>query len=439
MTSRRLIPARSGARACASGCIIDSDPPAQPTPIPWFIAPTTGNPLATRRTLAELKTEIDRRARGDLAPITGVPYEDACAVIATVADLERDHWARAWSDRADLHLERAHALESTAPDAAREAFRRAWRVFNFARWPVENTPYKRYVYPRALSAFRNYGRLLEPAIEVVRVPFENQVIVAYLRVPASPRPAPLVLGISGLDSRKEDVAVAADPYLGLGIALLAVDMPGTGEAPIALDRTAERMFSALLDYVSLRPDLDASRVIVQGRSWSGYWAAKLAIVERSRLRGTIVHGGPIDRYFAADWLKASLDTPEYLYDYFPAKAALFGASTVEDMLERAAMYSLAAQGILDEPSAPMLVVNGALDSQIPVDDIFVLLRHGSPKETWINPAGGHMGRSREWPSHRIRDEVIAPWITRRLGLAAVAGGTGAMDCGIRTERDTSSR
>jgi dienelactone hydrolase len=364
--------------------------------------------------LQELKAEIARRAERDLAPLTGVPVEDARAVLEQVDDLERDTWARAWSDRADIHLERAHSLEAHSPINARKEFWKAWRVFNFARWPLENTPFKRYVYPRALAAFRNYGRLLDPAIELVRVPFENQTIVAYLRLPPAPRPAPLVLGISGLDSRKEDVAVAAEPYLQHGIALLAVDMPGTGEAPIPLDRTAERMFSALLDYVARRGDIDATRVIVQGRSWSGYWAAKLAIVERARLHGTVVHGGPIDRYFARDWLVPSLDTPEYLYDYFPAKAALFGATTIDDMAEHALTYSLAAQGVLDQPSAPMLIVNGARDSQIPVEDIFVLMRHGTPKEAWINPVGGHMGRSADWPSQRIRDEVILPWISRRF-------------------------
>lgn len=386
-------------------------PPAEP---PWFIAPTSGSPLLTRRTLAELKEEVARRAQNDAAPLTGVASEDALAVVASVEDLERDSWARAWSERAELHLERAHALEATSAADARGEFRRAWRLFNFARWPVENTPFKRYVYPRALAAFRNFGRLIDPPLELVRVPFENQVIVGCLRVPASPRPAPVVLGISGLDSRKEDVAETGEPYLKHGIALLAVDMPGTGEAPIALERSAERMFSALLDYVAQRPDLDASRVVVQGRSWSGYWAAKLAVVERARLRGAVVHGGPIDRYFSRDWLVPSLETLEYLYDYFPAKVALFGGETAEDMAARASGYSLLTLGVLDQPAAPMLVVNGARDSQIPVDDVFVLLRHGPPKEAWINPLGGHMGRSPEWPSRRIRDEVVVPWIVRKL-------------------------
>jgi fermentation-respiration switch protein FrsA (DUF1100 family) len=127
-----------------------------------------------------------------------------------------------------------------------------------------------------------------------------------------------------------------------------------------------------------------------------------------------VHGGPIDRYFSRDWLVPSLETLEYLYDYFPAKAALFGGETAEDMAARASGYSLVTLGVLDQPAAPMLVVNGARDSQIPVDDVFVLLRHGPPKEAWINPLGRHMGRSPEWPSRRIRDEVVVPWIVRKL-------------------------
>ena len=86
-----------------------------------------------------------------------------------------------------------------------------------------------------------------------------------------------MLGISGLDSRKEDVIVLSQAYVEQGLGLFAVDMPGTGEAPVGLDGDAEGMFAAILDYFAARADLDAARVVVQGRSWSGYWAARLAI------------------------------------------------------------------------------------------------------------------------------------------------------------------
>jgi len=170
----------------------------------------------------------------------------------------------------------------------------------------------------------------------------------------------------------------------------------------------------VLDYLEKRQDVDSERIVVQGRSWSGYWAAKLAISERTRLRGTVMHGGPIHHYFQPDWLTKSLGTGEYLYDYLAAKNALVGATNLEEMVERMRKFSLLDAGVLDQPSAPMLCVNGARDSQVPIADIFLLLQHGDPKEAWINPAGGHMGRSPEWPSPLIAEKVLLPWISRRF-------------------------
>jgi len=386
----------------------------------WFIPVTRDNPFCLGRSLSELKTELMRRVRGKLMPIAGVPESDAQAVIDSINSLERDDWAQAWAARGDLHLQHADALRSTDSAAAREAYRLAWRLFHYARWPVENTPFKRYVYPRALAAFRNYGRLLDPVLEVVRIPHDNQVITAYLRIPKGIRKAPLVIGISGLDSRKEDVMVLSEAYLARGIALLAIDMPGTGEAPVALTPGAEKMFGAVLDWVAARDDLDASRVVIQGRSWSGYWAALLAVTERERLRGAVMHGGPIHHYFQPQWLAPSLESHEYLYDYLPATAALFGVETLDEVLAAAPAYSLQARGYLDQRAAPLLLINGARDSQIPIADVELLAATCPQSTVWINPEGGHMGRSAEWSGNRIFTEVTAPWLARMLGLSPAA-------------------
>src|ERR1700687_3338887 len=76
---------------------------------------------------------------------------------------------------------------------------------------------------------------------------------------------------------------------------------------------------------------------------------------------------------------------------------------------------LKEQGLIDKPGAPMLLVNGDNDSQVPIADLDLLLHAGSPKEAWVNPGGGHMGRSAEWPDGRIFSEVVGPWIARQLG------------------------
>ena len=179
------------------------------------------------------------------------------------------------------------------------------------------------------------------------------------------------------------------------------------------------MYSTVLDYVQTRKEIDAKRVVVRGQSWSGYWAAILAYTERARLRGAVVHGVGIHGYFQPEFQRTGLTTREYLFDLFPARSAIFGVSTREDFLNYGPRMSLQTQGWLDKPAAPMLLVNGERDTQQPIADLYLMMKHGDPKDAWVNPAGGHMGRSEQWPQRRVLDEVVLPWIERKLAPGAV--------------------
>ncbi len=70
----------------------------------------------------------------------------------------------------------------------------------------------------------------------------------------------------------------------------------------------------------------------------------------------------------------------------------FGLSTYEEWIEQSPKLSLLDQGILDEPCAPLLLVNGVKDSVFPITDMYLLLEHGSPKSARFFPVG-HMGRT----------------------------------------------
>lgn len=368
-----------------------------------------------RRDLEALKQEVQRRADRAMPPLGGISPEDAKAALSGITSLEREEWAIAFNGVAEKHWQRAESLGGNRGEAAREYWQ-AWRLFHFARWPTENAPAKRHAKQRALESFRQYAPRVDPAIETVRIPFEGKEIIAYLRLPAGIRPAPLVFGIAGLDSRKEDVAAHTDGYLKRGLGIFSIDLPGTGESLHAVAEVgSDRIFSAALDYLATRPDVDAGRIVVQGRSWSGHWAAKLAITECERLRGSVMHGGPIHHYFQPQWLKSSLATGEYLYDYLEAKCSMHGANGLDDLLAKARPFSLLEQGLLDHPSCPMLVVNGARDSQVPIADLYLLLEHGDVKDAWVNPQGGHMGRSPQWPGPAIAEKVLMPWMLQKLG------------------------
>ena len=367
------------------------------------------------RNLDELKAETLRRAERAEGPIGEVKMADAERAVAALHDLERDTWASAWATIGEEYLARAKAAESE--EEARENYYYAWRYFDIGRWPTEkHSDGKREAYENALAAFREYGLRLDPPVETVRIPFEGTEIVAYLRLPDGVRPAPLVFGMNGLDSRKEGVMATSNAFVENGIAAFAIDMPGTGQAPLLIDVGSERYLSAALDYLVTRPEIDASRIVVQSRSWSSYWAAVLAVTERDRLVGVAAHGSGFHHNFQPEWQRVAISSQEYLFDLFPARSVVYGVDNMEDFLAYGPRLSLVERGLIDQPSAPMLVLNGENDTQQPISDLYLMMKNGDPKTAWVNPDGGHMGRNEEWPTGRIMAEVVRPWLMRQLGV-----------------------
>jgi esterase FrsA len=238
-----------------------------------------------------------------------------------------------------------------------------------------------------------------------------------LRLPRGAGRKPVVITIGGLDEYKEfGTEHGSADLVRAGLGSFALDMPGTGEAPVKMEVGAERMITKAIDYLATRGDVDPQRLAVFGASAGGYWSALAGYVERQRLRAVVVQGGPVHNYFQADWQRKSWDTDEYLFGLKEARMFVYGFKTGEDdaFLKKLASFSLETRGILKEPSAPMLVVNGEKDTQVPIADLYLLMRTGTPKMAWVNPDGGHTGRSKEWPQDRINSEVIVPWLVATL-------------------------
>ncbi|OGA50865.1 MAG: hypothetical protein A3F74_00930 [Betaproteobacteria bacterium RIFCSPLOWO2_12_FULL_62_58] len=71
------------------------------------------------------------------------------------------------------------------------------------------------------------------------------------------------------------------------------------------------------------------------------------------------------------------------------------------------------QGLLECPSAPLLLVNGKKDDQQPIEDLYLLLEYGNPKEARVYPEGGHMGRSPGTTDEEIIG-LIVRWLKSKL-------------------------
>jgi len=374
---------------------------------------------AQERTIEEIKTEAIHRAENGMYPLIGLDPTDVRETLASVKTRDKDEWAAAFMGVADRYMNEAKKLEATDRDKANADYIRAWRLYSFGRWPIPASPGKQRSYEKALEAFRAHARFLDPPLEIVRIPFEEREIIGYLRLPKSTNgPVPLVIAINGLDSRKEDLSETFGAILPFGIGFLAVDGPGTGESPIKVSENAERMLSRVIDYAQSRPDIDKNRLAVHGVSWGAYWATKLAIVERSRIKGASAQSPPVDGFFQRDFLMHSLlGNREYLFDQVPALMNVFdGVHTVDELAVELEKMSLVKQGLLGKPMAPMLVLAGVKDTQVPISDIYMLLSQGdTPKVAWINPQGGHLGRQvKVWPDPVIFKQVIIPWLAQTL-------------------------
>jgi len=383
---------------------------------PGFATRVAFAQIPSERTLEELKEETLKRVqeKPQRTMVEGILVDDAQAALANLKSLDRDDWAAVWTPFGDRYMSQAKSLESAGNPSAKDMYLRAYAYYKLAHYPTDNSAKKKEAYQKGIDAFLHYARYLKPRLEVVRIPFEGKEIVGYLRLSDNPRPAPLVYLVTALDSRKEEWAVRNSLYLDQGIGIFVTDMPGTGQAPIKADPTAERMLSRVLDYLQGRSEIDAKRIGFYGGSWSGYWAAKMAIVERERLKAVVAQGVGVHNYFQPEWQRKALGTREYLMDLFAARASVYGVSTLEDFLAFGPKMSLITLGLIDRASAPMLLINGEHDSQVPIEDLHLLLRHGSPKEAWVNPKGMHMGRGPGWSSQKIQREITVPWMVRML-------------------------
>jgi pimeloyl-ACP methyl ester carboxylesterase len=260
---------------------------------------------------------------------------------------------------------------------------------------------------------------MDPPLEVVHIPFEGKEIIGYLRFPKGVTgPVPMVIAVNGLDSRKEDLTESFSAILPYGIGYIAVDGPGTGQSPIKASPTADRMLSKVLDYLSTRPEVDKTRIAMHGVSWGAYWGTKMSILERTRLKCVSVQSPPTDLFFQKEFVMNSLlGNREYLFDQIPAMMGIFdNVTTLDQVVDEFAKMSLANQNLLGKPTTPMLILAGTLDTQVPISDVYKLLDSGDvPKDAWINPKGGHLGRQvGVWPDPRIFKSVILPWLARNL-------------------------
>ncbi|HZM43957.1 MAG TPA: alpha/beta fold hydrolase [Burkholderiales bacterium] len=377
-------------------------------------------PKAGERTLDEVKKEVLRRA-GQHSPFEGVRKIDVEKIVGGLTSLDKDHWAERWSAVGLDYEGKADALakQGGAGKDIADIYMLAFNYCSLGRYPAATTPGKKEAYRHSLRIFRKAAKYFDPPLQVAEYPCDELKLTGYLQVPKGVAKPPVVMHWGGVDMWKENRQHANAVLHGLGLATFTVDMPGVGEHPLKFtDPRAERTYSAAIDYLLSRTNIDGSRIGVWGGSFGGYWAARLAYKEAKRVKAAVFHGSNVHYGFQREWLTPALTKTASTYLFgpaslFEARSSAMGVKTLEEFLEAAPKLSLKDMGLLDQPSAAILGVNGKLDDQAPVQDIYLLMEHGSPKEARIYPEGGHMGRTPGRDASEIT-ETICAWLKSRI-------------------------
>jgi esterase FrsA len=367
-----------------------------------------------------VKTDVVRRAAHH-SPFEGVRRDDVEKIVAGLMSLDRDHWAEQWCKVGLAYEAKGDALAKQRAGAKEigDTYLLGFNYGSLGRYPVASTPGKKEAYRHSVRMFRKAAPYFDPPLQVVEYACGDLKLTGYLQIPKGVAKPPVVLHWGGVDGWKENRQHASAVLHRLGLATFTIDMPGTGEHPVKyIDPRAESTYSAAIDHLAGRSDVDGSRIAVWGGSFGGYWAARLAYTEAKRLKGGVFHGSNVHYGFQREWLIPALTKTASTYLFgpaslFEARSTAMGVKTLEEFLDAAPKLSLKDMGLLDKPSAPILGINGKLDDQAPVQDIYLLMEHGNPKEERIYPQGGHMGRTPGKDASEIT-ETIATWLKEKL-------------------------
>ena len=361
----------------------------------------------------QLGLELIRRTETSAYPMFGYDIAEIREGAAQLKSKDPDQWAELWSGFGERHFTAGAAAERAGDrERAQREYSAAFDWFSLARWPAPHTERRRAAYARSLEAFRAYDRFNDPPLLTLTFDYAGDQLTALLRMPKGRGPFPLLIQLGGLDGFKELLARAQSTAMAQsGVATLMLDSPGTGQG-VKITSDVWKSLKVAIDAVMGRPDIDAKRVVLWGGSFGAYWATALAFRMPDAFRGVVAHGGPLG-------IGELHDTGEYLFDMDVALTnAVKGASNLEEVRKLTQEMNLSRSGLIDGRAPPMLLLNGAKDSLVPIQDLYRLMSSGqTAKEAWVNPEGVHLGRQAgAWTFGRINNEITLPWVYRRLDI-----------------------
>jgi dienelactone hydrolase len=333
---------------------------------------------------------------------SGVPLTDFDEVTGGIS--RWDEWCAAWSARAAIHEELGkQALAGGFMVSAGEHLTRAALCYHFGKFMFVHAPDEmRRAHRKVIECRQLALPHLRPPGERVEIPYPGTRLAGILRKPAGASHPPVVAICVGLDSTKEEMDLYESLYLARGMATLAFDGPGQGEAEYELPIRGdyEVPVKAVLDYLETRSDLDAKRGGLLGVSLGGYYAARAAAFDR-RVRACVSLSGPYS------WVETFDGRNELSREAFRVRTH---SKTMEQAREVAKTLTL--EGVAKNITCPIYVVAGELDNLTPPHNARRIAAEVSgPCELLVVKGGNHVANNRRY----MFQSQTADWMAGQLG------------------------
>ena len=330
----------------------------------------------------------------------GTDYADFVATLKRVRHWQ--DWCAEWGRTAQAYEALAEEAEADGhTETAAGAWRRAALAWHWGKFVfMDDLEQQRAAHDRTVSCYAKATSSLSPPAHRVEIPYEGTHLAAYLRVPDGTGPHPVVIMAPGLDSVKEELQSTADVLLARGLATLAIDGPGQGEAEyeLPIEPRYEKVATAAVDWILDRPELDSTRIGFFGVSLGGYYAGRAAAFE-PRLRATVSLCGSYQ--FDLDWD----NLPALTRSAFQHRS---GATSPEQARSIAA--TLTMDGAAERITAPFLVIGGAGDRLLPRHHAERLAREAPNAELVLYEDGNHGITNRPFESRSL----MADWLADHL-------------------------
>lgn len=366
---------------------------------------------------------------------------EAMATARRIVPGDFDSWYEEWrrtgdqlSAEAEESLAHGHRLD--AADCFLRASEYYRQAFFFARDELD-APRLSDTYAAHRQAFRSALPLLPVDVQAVTIPYQDFSLQGYLcRPDAGGRSRPTVLCPAGYDSTAEA------GYSFSAVAALRRDMncliyEGPGQGGILYEQRRhfrpdyEAVLTPVVDWLVAQPGVDPERLVLVGRSFAGYLAARGATGEH-RLAALVCD--PVEYDFAAAlrgrlgdqlWARLKADDPtlDPLLDGFlsdphqrnelVSRMVTHHTPTMRAYLRELSRFSIV--GLADRISCPTLALEAEGDlANLGQLDAFVAALTcpvTTHRFTASEGAGGHC----EGLGQRRFDRLVYGWIESVLG------------------------